>query len=122
MKLEFNADKSIYLQIAESIEDEILKGVIMEEGQVLSTNEMAAMYRINPATAAKGINILVTQGILYKKRGIGMFVATGAGKKIKDNRSETFYNRFIKPLLEEAKSLELSQDDIIAMLRDGGKQ
>ena len=76
MKLEFNSEKSIYLQIAESIEDEILNGVIEEEAQVLSTNEMAAMYRINPATAAKGINILVNQEILYKKRGIGMFVST----------------------------------------------
>ncbi len=118
MKLEFSSEKSIYLQIAESIEDEILKGVTEEEGQVLSTNEMAAMYRINPATAAKGINILVNQGILYKKRGIGMFVSTGAGKKIRDKRSETFCHRFVMPLLEEAKSLGLSQEDIIGMIKD----
>lgn len=118
MKLEFSSDKSIYLQIAESIEDEILKGVIEEEEQVMSTNEMATMYRINPATAAKGINILVNQDILYKKRGIGMFVATSAGKKIKEKRSDMFYHSFVMPLLEEAKSLGFSQEDIINMLKD----
>lgn len=117
MKLEFSSEKPIYLQIAESIESDILNGILEEEQQVLSTNEMAAMYRINPATAAKGINELVTQGILYKRRGIGMFVASGAVKKTKDKRTETFHNKFIKPLLEEAHNLEITQEDIISMLK-----
>ena len=80
LKLDFSNEKSIYLQIAESIEDDIIRGVIEEETQIPSTNQMAVMYKINPATAGKGINLLVDRGILYKRRGIGMFVAAGARK------------------------------------------
>ena len=74
--------KSIYLQISEMIETDILRGILMEEEQVPSTNELARLYIINPATAAKGVNLLVDNGILYKKRGIGMFVAKGASRNL----------------------------------------
>ena len=74
--------KSIYLQISEMIETDILRGILLEEEQVPSTNELAKLYTINPATAAKGVNLLVDGGILYKRRGIGMFVAKGARDKI----------------------------------------
>ena len=73
-----NQEKSIYLQIKEMIERDILRDILLEEERVPSTNELAKLYAINPATAAKGINLLVEEGILYKKRGIGMFVAEGA--------------------------------------------
>ena len=91
MKVVFDDNKSIYLQIAESIEDDILKGILEEEGQVPSTTQMAVTYRINPATAAKGVNIMVDEGIIYKKRGIGMFVSTGAKEKIINKRKNEFY-------------------------------
>ena len=87
---EFNTEKSIYIQIAESIEDDILQNIIEEETQAPSTNQLAVMYRINPATAAKGINLLVDAGILYKKRGIGMFVSHGSAERIRTKRSATF--------------------------------
>ena len=119
MKPEFNSEKSIYLQIAENIEDDILKGLIEEEQRVPSTNEMAVIYRINPATAAKGINILVEQGILYKKRGIGMFVAAGAVEAIRAKRVKRFNDRFINPLLEEAANLGVLKDEIIQMIKKG---
>ena len=70
--------RALFLQIAESVEDSIIDGSLPEEGQAPSTNELAAFYRINPATAAKGVNMLVDKGVLYKRRGIGMFVAPGA--------------------------------------------
>ena len=72
----FNDASAIYLQIAAMLEDDILRGVLREEEQAPSTNELARAYSINPATAAKGLNLLVDEGILYKKRGIGMFVAS----------------------------------------------
>ena len=75
-------DKSIYLQISEMIEDEILRDIIKEEEQVPSTTELSKFYKINPATAGKGINLLVDKGIIYKKRGIGMFVQAGAKEQI----------------------------------------
>lgn len=121
MKLDFDNEKSIYLQIAESIEDDIIKGNIDEETQIPSTNHMAVIYRINPATAGKGINLLVDRGILYKKRGIGMFVTIGARKIIQDDRKNNFYERFITTLLEEANNLGIKTEEIIEMIRKGGR-
>ena len=117
MKPEFDTDKSIFLQIAEGIEDDILQNIIEEETQVPSTNQLAVMYRINPATAAKGINMLVNEGILYKKRGIGMFVSTGAVEKIQSKRKTVFYNKYIVPLLNEASNLGISKDEISNMIK-----
>ncbi len=109
-------EKSIYLQISEMIENDILREIILEEERVPSTNELAKNYSINPATAAKGINILVEEGILYKKRGIGMFVTTGAKEKIMERRREDFYDSYIKRLLTEAASLGINKQDLIKMI------
>jgi DNA-binding transcriptional regulator YhcF (GntR family) len=117
MKPEFTAEKSIYLQIAENIQDDILQQVIEEETQVPSTNQMAVMYRINPATAAKGINLLVAEGILYKRRGIGMFVSTGAVRKIREKRKTAFYDKYIVPLISEASRLNISKDELGTMIQ-----
>lgn len=89
--MQLNDEKSIYLQIGQMIEDSILRGIFLEGERVPSTNELARLYSINPATAAKGINRLVEQGILYKKRGIGMFVSEGAAQKIRLARKAGFY-------------------------------
>lgn len=119
LKLDFSNEKSIYLQIAESIEDDIIRGVIEEETQIPSTNQMAVMYKINPATAGKGINLLVDRGILYKRRGIGMFVAAGARKKILEERINNFYNDYVITLLEEARKLGIGTENLISMIRKG---
>ena len=115
-----NEEKSIYLQISEMIENDILKGSLAEEERVPSTNELARFYKINPATAMNGVNILVDEGILYKQRGIGMFVSGGAKEMIKDKRKKSFYNDYVKAMLEEAKSLGISKDEIIKLI-DSGK-
>lgn len=106
----------IYLQIAQMLEDDILRGVYREEEQVPSTNELSRAYNINPATAAKGINLLVGDGILYKRRGIGMFVALGAGEKVKEKRRAAFYDGYVRPLVREARSLGLSGQALAAMV------
>lgn len=116
MKLSFSQDKSIYLQISEMIENNILREILLEEEKVLSTNEFAKMYSINPATAAKGINMLVDEGILYKKRGIGMFVASGAKEKIMKRRKNEFFDNYVKRILEEAKSLGISRKELAEMI------
>ena len=107
----------IYLQIAQMLEDDILRGVYREEEQVPSTNELARAYNINPATAAKGINLLVADGILYKRRGIGMFVTPGAGQKVRQKRKAAFYDGYIKPLVKEGASLALSGEELLAMVK-----
>lgn len=110
-------EKSIYLQISKMIENDILRDILQEEERVPSTNELARLYTINPATAAKGINILVESGVLYKKRGIGMFVSTGAKENIMRQRKEQFYDNYIKTLIEEAKSLGITKEELIAMIQ-----
>ena len=116
-------EKSIYIQIKEMIEDDILRDVLLEEERVPSTNELARLYAINPATAAKGVNLLVDEGILYKKRGIGMFVATGAKAQIQGKRREQFYDNNVKSLMAEAMSLGITKKELVAMIldaKDGG--
>ena len=106
--------KSIYLQISEMIETDILREILLEEEQVPSTNELAKLYTINPATAAKGVGLLVDEGILY--RGIGMFVANGAREKILAKRKAAFAENHVAPLLAEAKSLGISKEELLTMI------
>lgn len=110
-------DRSIYLQICDRIETDILRGILLEGERVPSTNELSRLYAINPATAAKGLNILCDRGILYKKRGLGMFVADGADALIRDRRKKEFMEVRLRALLREAASLGISKEDLIAMLR-----
>ena len=116
-----NDQSLIYLQIARMLEDDILRGVYREEEQVPSTNELARGYNINPATAAKGVNILVDEGILYKRRGIGMFVAPGAREKILAKRRSAFAQGHIVPLLAEARSLGITKEELLKMIEETGE-
>ena len=113
-----NDQALIYLQIARMLEDDILRWVYREEEQVPSTNELAREYGINPATAAKGINLLVADGVLYKRRGIGMFVASGAAAAVKEKRRRALGEEYILPLLREAASLGLGEEELLAMVKE----
>lgn len=115
-------EKSIYLQIAEMIETDILRDILLEEERVPSTNELAKLYAINPATAAKGMNILVDEGVLYKKRGIGMFVSAGAKEAILSRRKNEFYDNYVKKLLEEAASIGLGKEEVIQLIQSGNEE
>ena len=110
--------RALFLQIAESVEDSIVDGSLAEEAQAPSTNELAAFYRINPATAAKGVTMLADKGVLYKRRGIGMFVAPGARDRLLTERRGLFADRYVDPLLVEARKLGLDADDLARLIRD----
>ncbi|QMU96860.1 GntR family transcriptional regulator [Microbacterium esteraromaticum] len=110
--------RPLFLQIAGSIEESILDGTLSEDDQAPSTNELAAFYRINPATAAKGVAMLVDKGILLKRRGIGMFVAAGARDILLAERRTAFAERYIDPLIAEAATLGLGAEDLTALLRE----
>lgn len=120
--LDLSSDKSIYIQIAEVIENDILLGNLKEGDQAPSTNQFAKVYQINPATAGKGLNILVEEEILYKRRGLGMFVAEGARSKILKKRQMAFFKERVPELLREAERLELSKEEIMEVIKkyDGG--
>jgi GntR family transcriptional regulator len=104
--------RPLFVQIAEQIENSIVDGTLAEESQVPSTNELAAFHRINPATAAKGVNQLVADGVLYKRRGIGMFVASGARTQLLKRRREDFARQYVAPLLAEARKLDMDIEEI----------
>lgn len=112
-----NDQGSIYLQIARMLEDSILRGIYKEEEQVPSTNELAKLYSINPATAAKGINLLASEGLLYKKRGIGMFVAADAVNAVRAKRRAAFYETYVTALVSEGQSLGLNCEELTEMIR-----
>ncbi len=116
MKMLLNDSKLIYIQIADSIEDDILRGALEEEEQVFSTNQFAKLYGINPATAAKGINLLVEEGVLYKKRGIGMFVSVGAKRVIVEKRKKQFVEEYISMLISEAEKLNITKEELVNLI------
>jgi GntR family transcriptional regulator len=111
--------RPIFLQIAEMIENDIIDGNLPEESQVPSTTELAAFFRINPATAAKGVNRLIDDGILYKRRGVGMFVAAGSRTTLTGQRKEEFFKEYIKPMTVEAQKLDISPEQLSAMVSRG---
>ena len=113
--------RPIFIQIAERIEEDILAGRLAEEEQAPSTNQFAALYQINPATAAKGVNLLVDQGILYKKRGLGMYVATGALDQLLEKRRKSFFEQYVVAMLREAERLGIEEKQVIEMIQKGAK-
>ena len=118
MKLELNDHEPIFIQISKAIEDEILCDSIKEGMQVPSTTELSKFYKINPATVLKGVNILVDKEILFKKRGIGMFVSKGAKEIIKKGRKENFKEVYLKDLSGEAKKLGITKEELLDMISD----
>jgi GntR family transcriptional regulator len=108
----------IFSQIAQRLAEEIAGGALAEGERVPSTNELAAFYRINPATAAKGINVLIDDGLLEKRRGIGMFVAVGARERLLDDRRKRFAERYVDPMLAEAKRLGIDADALVVLVAE----
>jgi GntR family transcriptional regulator len=110
----------LFVQVAERLADEIADGTLPEGERVPSTNELAAFYRINPATAAKGISMLTDDGLLEKRRGIGMFVAAGARARLLAERRKRFAERYVEPLVAEASRLGIDADELVALIRESG--
>jgi len=117
--MNFDGERPIFIQLAEQLENAILIGAYAEEEQVPSITEFSVTYKINPATALKGINLLVDAGLLYKKRGVGMFVKTGAREVLMSSRRENFYNERLTPVIEEAKNLEIGMHELQKMIERG---
>lgn len=119
MQLTFDPAKPLFISIANWLEGAILSDIYTEEAQIPSITEISLLYSINPATALKGINLLVDNGLLYKKRGLGMFVAAGAKEKLLERRRQQFFNDYIKPLISEAIRLQIKASDLQAMIERG---
>lgn len=107
----------LFVQIAEHLADDIADGSLAEGERAPSTNELAGFYRINPATAAKGIGMLIDDGLLDKHRGIGMFVADGARERLLADRRKQFAEQYLDPMLAEARRLGIDEDTLISLIR-----
>lgn len=112
----------LFTQVAERLAAEIADGGLAEGARVPSTNELAAFYRINPATAAKGINLLADDGLLEKRRGIGMFVAAGARQRLLGQRRDDFVARYLRPMLTEASRLGIGAEELIGLISQHDQQ
>ena len=119
---DFNSGEPIYKQVAEQIEEAIINGSFAEGTQVPSTTEISNQFHINPATVLKGMNVLVTNHLLEKRRGVGMFVVQGAQENVKNARRATFYEKRVMELVKEARSLSISEAELIKMISRGYEQ
>lgn len=123
MILNSNSMKPIYVQIAEYLEGEILSDSIRPDQKIYSQYQLAEMFNINPATAAKGLNLLADEDILYKRRGLGMFVATDAKKIILTKRTNTKLKELVEETVKEARQLGISKEELIELIhKEGEKQ
>ncbi len=119
MNINPDIEKPIFIQIAEQLEDSIFTGVFAEETKIPSTNEISALLNINPHTVLKGMNLLVDENIIYKKRGLGMFVKEGAVETIRKKRQGQFYEQFVASLIREAEKLHMTKEEIISLIERG---
>ncbi|MBS4210142.1 GntR family transcriptional regulator [Bacillus sp. FJAT-50079] len=122
MILQSDGIKPIYVQIAEWIENEVISGSFTTDDKVYSQYQLAEMFNINPATAAKGLNILVDEQILYKKRGLGMFVLEGAKEKILRKRKNETLKGLIRELVVEASRLGVEEKELLQMIKEARRK
>lgn len=108
--------KPIYIQISEWLETEILNGSFESDQKIYSQYQLAEIFNINPATAAKGLNILADENILYKKRGLGMFVTTNAQEMILNKRKSQTLKRLVLEIVQEAERLNVTREELIEMI------
>mgnify|MGYP001671052292 FL=1 len=119
MKFNFDSDIALYQQVAEEISEGIFNGSYAEGTQIPSTTEISKNYKINPATILKGMNQLVEEKLIEKKRGLGMFVTIGAQQKVLNQRKDNFINKELLKVLDEAKKLNISQEQLIELVERG---
>ncbi|ROO62234.1 DNA-binding transcriptional regulator YhcF (GntR family) [Micromonospora sp. Llam0] len=112
----FDDRSPIYQQIADKIKNDILSGALQEGEQVMSTNQYASYYRINPATAAKGFHQLIDEGVLFKKRGIGMFVSPNARETLRGQRRDRFFTEVVDPMVTEARIIGIPLTEVVARI------
>ena len=116
MILNANGSKPIYIQISEWIETEILNGNLTKDDKVYSQYKLAELFTINPATAAKGLNLLADEGILYTKRGLGKFVTADALTIIMNKRKNQTLKGLLQEVALEAERLYVTENELVEML------
>lgn len=122
MKDKLSDDRPIFLQIKESIEEDILSGNLKPDDQIPSTNELVTFYNVNPVTVLKGVNLLTDEGLIYKKRGIGMFVAQDAKDILKKRYQDTFTEEYVDTMIRKAQQLDMEKETLIKIIEKNWKR
>ncbi|MDN5342207.1 MAG: hypothetical protein PWP28_1082 [Oceanotoga sp.] len=117
IKINYSSNTPLFIQIAQAIEDDIISGIYKEDEMIISTTQLSKLLSINPTTAVKAVGLLNEENILYKKRGVGMFVSKGALEIIIEKRKNEFFNKKVKEFLDEAFKIGLNTNQIIEILR-----
>lgn len=110
--MEFNPHKPIYLQIADSLCENILSGEWRPEDRVPSVRELGVNLGVNPNTVVRVFEYMQNLNIIYNKRGIGYFVCEGAKKEILKEQRGTFMKEELPMMIKKMKLLEISMDEI----------
>jgi GntR family transcriptional regulator len=118
----FDDRSPIYRQIADQIKEDVVRGVLADDAQVMSTNQYAASFRINPATAAKAFQELIDDGVLYKRRGVGMFVTPGARDVLLAERRKRFFEDVVDPVVDQAAVLGIPTEEIVKRMKERGER
>lgn len=112
MTLHFNSDKPIFLQLAEEIRQSILNGNLKEGEFIPSVRKLSSQFELNPITVMNTIKTLVEEGILDKKRGLGMQIKVGTFNKLKEERKNKFLNKDLVNVIKNANLLGISLSDL----------
>ncbi|EIY9785665.1 GntR family transcriptional regulator [Enterococcus faecalis] len=119
MEFNFSGEKPLFQQVADQIAEGIFNGAYLEGEQIPSTTEISKSYQINPATVLKGMNLLVERQLIEKKRGIGMFVLSGAQERVRSARKEEFLNKEVLAVVAEAKKLGITAEQLKQLIERG---
>lgn len=119
MNFHFDQASPLYRQLADQLAAMILAGVYQAGDQVSSTTQLSQALNINPATILKGMNQLVAQGLLEKRRGRGLFVTPGAQTQLLAAHREAFYQNYVQPLVSEAQKLGIDAPTLQALIKRG---
>lgn len=106
----------LFVQIRQHIEDMILSGNLGSNEQVPSSTQMVKFFHVNHLTVLKGMNLLVDEGIIYKRRGVGMFVSADARERIRKSRRDGFVSGFVLPLVREARRLGIARGELTSIV------
>ena len=112
----FDPNVPLFLQVKEDIENMILSGAVQEDEKLPSVRVMARDYELNPNTVNSAIGELLNADIIYKKRGIGMFVKQGVKKKLLEQRLESFETEEVENLVQQARMLEISEAKLVGLI------
>ena len=122
MKDKLDNNRPIFLQIKENIEEDIMKGLLKQDEQIPSTNQLVAFYNVNPVTVLKGVTMLADENIIYKKRGIGMFVSENAFELLKEKYTSTFLTDYVETMVEKAMQLGIKKEDLSKLIDKAWKE